>query len=255
VIEFADVSVDLGGTRALDHVSFAVAPGEWVSLIGPNGAGKTTALRALCGLAPYAGSIVVAGCEVRELGRRRLARIAALVPQLPERPPELTVAEYVLLGRTPHLGYLAVEGPADRAAAARALARLELGRFAERPLGSLSGGELQRAVLARAVAQEAELLLLDEPTSALDLGRQQQALELVHELRSDGLTILSTLHDLTLAGQYADRLVLLDGGAVVADGPAAEVLSAATVGAHYGASVRVLEEDGRIFVLPRRPVE
>jgi len=255
MIRLAGVSVTLGATCALEGVSLEVEAGEWVALIGPNGAGKTTALRALAGLARYDGTIEIDGREVRAFGRRRLARHVALVPQLPERPPELTVAEYVLLGRTPHLGYFAVEGPADRAAAARALARLELGRFADRPLGSLSGGELQRAVLARALAQHAELLLLDEPTSALDLGRQQQALELVHELRSDGLTILSTLHDLTLAGQYADRLVLLDGGAVVADGPAAEVLSAATVGAHYGASVRVLEEDGRIFVLPRRPVQ
>src|SRR5439155_1496610 len=126
--------------------------------------------------------------------------------QIPETPPELTVAEYVLLGRTPYLGYFGAEGRADRLAAERALERLELRPFAERHLGSLSGGELQRAVLARAVAQEAPILLLDEPTTALDLGRQQQALELVHSLRDDGLTIVSTMHDLTLAGQYADRL-------------------------------------------------
>jgi iron complex transport system ATP-binding protein len=119
-------------------------------------------------------------------------------------------------------------------------------------LGSLSGGELQRAVLARALAQEAEILLLDEPTSALDLGRQQQALELVHSLRDDGLTILSTMHDLTLAGQYADRLVLLDRGRIVAEGPAGDVLSAENIAAFYGASVRVVAEDGHVFVLPVR---
>jgi iron complex transport system ATP-binding protein len=252
VIELAGVSVTLGTTRALDGVGFAVAGGEWVALIRPNGAGKTTALRAIGGLVPYDGSIRVGDGEVRSLGRRRLARLAALVPQLPERPPELTVGEYVLLGRTPHLGYLAAERAADRAAAARAIARLELTRFADRLLGSLSGGELQRAVLARALAQEAEVLLLDEPTSALDLGRQQQALELVHELRGDGLTILATLHDLTLAGQYADRLVLLDRGAVVAEGAPADVLSAANVASYYGASVRILEDAGHVFVLPHR---
>jgi iron complex transport system ATP-binding protein len=223
-----------------------------VALIGPNGAGKTTALRAICGLVSYDGAIVVDGHEVRGLGRRRLARLAALVPQLPERPPELTVAEYVLLGRTPHLGYLAAESAADRAAAARALARLELAPLAGRLLHSLSGGELQRAVLARAVAQEADVLLLDEPTSALDLGRQQQALELVHALREDGLTILSTMHDLTLAGQYSDRLVLLDRGRVVAAGAADDVLSEENIAAFYGASVRIVADGGHVFVLPVR---
>jgi iron complex transport system ATP-binding protein len=252
MIELARVSVTLGATEALDDVSFTVERGEWVSLIGPNGAGKTTVLRALGGLVPYRGSIALDGQEARELGRRARARRSALVPQLPERPPELTVAEYVLLGRTPHLGYLAGEGPADRAAAARAIERLELERFAPRLLGSLSGGELQRAVLARALAQEAPLLLLDEPTSALDLGRQQQALELVHGLRGDGLTIVSAMHDLTLAGQFADRLVLLDEGSVVADGPPRNVLSPASLAAIYGARVRVLEEDGELYVLPRR---
>ena len=252
MIELRDVSVMLGRTRALRGASFAVAPGEWVALIGPNGAGKTTALRAVCGLVPYEGAIEVDGVEARTLGRRRLARTVALVPQLPERPPDLTVAEYVLLGRTPHLGYFAAESGADRTAAARALARLELLPLRERLLGSLSGGELQRAVLARALAQEADVLLLDEPTSALDLGRQQQALELVHALRGDGLTILSTMHDLTMAGQYADRLVLLDEGAVVADGAAEDVLSSESIAAYYGARVRVLADGGRVFVLPVR---
>ena len=252
MIGFEDVSVTLGATRALDGVSFSVGRGEWVALIGPNGAGKTTALRAICGLVDYDGTIEVDDREARTLGRRRLARLAAFVPQLPERPPELTVAEYVLIGRTPHLGYLGAESARDRAAAARALARLELASLAGRLLQSLSGGELQRAVLARAVAQEAEILLLDEPTSALDLGRQQQALELVHTLREDGLTILSTMHDLTLAGQYADRLVLLDRGSVVAEGLAGDVLSPENIAAFYGASVRVVEENGHVFVLPVR---
>jgi iron complex transport system ATP-binding protein len=252
VIRFTDVSVTLGATRALDGVSLEIPAGQWVALVGPNGAGKTTALRALAGLVRYAGSIEIDGRDVRTFGRRRMARHVALVPQLPERPPELTVAEYVLLGRTPHLGYLAVEAAEDRAAVASALERLELVRVADRPIGSLSGGELQRAVLARALAQEAAILLLDEPTSALDLGRQQQALELVAGLHADGLTVVSTMHDLTLAGQYAERLVLLDRGGVIADGPAASVLSPANLAAFYGANVRVLEEGGHVFVLPVR---
>jgi iron complex transport system ATP-binding protein len=252
MIDVDDLHVDLGGAPILRGLSFAVARGEWVGLLGPNGAGKTTALRALAGLVPYRGTIRIDGNEARGAGRRRLARSIALVPQLPERPPELTVAEYVLLGRTPHLGYFASEGSDDRAAAARALARLELDSFAQRALGSLSGGELQRAVLARALAQEAAILLLDEPTSALDLGRQQQALELVLSLREDGLTIVSAMHDLTLAGQYADRLVLVDQGVVVAEGAASDVLSPKNIAAYYGATVRVVEDEGHVFVLPFR---
>jgi iron complex transport system ATP-binding protein len=252
VIEVHDVSVRLGATDALRGISFTVERGSWVSLIGPNGAGKTTAIRALCGLVPYDGEVLVDGVEARTRGRRGLARLCAFVPQTPETPPELTVAEYVLLGRTPHLGYFGVEGDTDRLAAERALERLELLDFTQRPLGSLSGGELQRVVLARALAQEAPVLLLDEPTTALDLGRQQQVLELVDALRGDDLTVVSTMHDLTLAGQYADRLVLLDRGTVVAEGTASDVLSVPNVASYYGASVRVVEDEGRVFVLPLR---
>jgi iron complex transport system ATP-binding protein len=252
MIELHNVSVRLGATDALRNLSLAVEAGEWVALIGPNGAGKTTALRALCGLVAYSGDVVIDDVDIKSLGRRRLARCAAFVPQLPETPPELTVAEYVLLGRTPYLGYFGSETRVDRVAAERALERLELREFAGRLLGSLSGGELQRAVLARALAQEAPILLLDEPTSALDLGRQQQALELVHALRDDGLTIVTTMHDLTLAGQYADRLVLLDRGEVVAEGAPAEVLSTLNVASYYGANVRVVHDEGGVFVLPLR---
>jgi iron complex transport system ATP-binding protein len=190
---------------------------------------------------------------IQELSRREVSKLIALVPQKPETPPELTVGEYVLLGRTPHIAYLATESRDDRIAAERAIARLGLQAFVDRPLGSLSGGELQRAVLARALAQEAPVLLLDEPTSALDLGRQQQALELVDELRRDhALTVVSAMHDVSLAGQYADRLLLLDGGDIVADGTAHEVLSEERISQLYGANVRIVRENGSVFVLPKR---
>jgi cobalamin transport system ATP-binding protein len=254
VIELRELSVRFGDVAALCGLSLRVETGSWVALIGPNGAGKTSALRALAGLVPFAGEIAIDGRDARRLGRRELARRLAFVPQKPATPAELTVAEYALLGRTPYISAFGSERRADRQAAARALRRLELERFAERSLGSLSGGELQRAVLARALAQEASVLLLDEPTTALDLGRQQLVLELVDSLRGDGLTVVSTMHDLTLAGQYADRLVLLDQGSVAAEGTATEVLSAPNVAAHYGASVRVVRENGSVFVLPlRRP--
>jgi len=252
MIELRDLTVRFGGHEAVRHASFAAEAGDWVVLIGPNGAGKTSVLRAMCGLLPFDGEILVDGRDVRSLSRRELARIVAFVPQTPETPHELTVAEYVLLGRTPHIGYFAAEGSADRRAAASALERLELSPFAERPLGSLSGGELQRVVLARALTQEAPILLLDEPTTALDLGRQQQALELIDSLRTDGLTVVSTMHDLTLAGQYAARLLLLDRGVVVAEGTPEEVLSVANLSAHYDARVRVVQDEDGIFVLPLR---
>jgi iron complex transport system ATP-binding protein len=252
MIEARELWVRFGPVAAVRGLSFRAESGGWTALIGPNGAGKTSALRALAGLAAYEGEVLLEGQDVRGLGRRAVARLVAFVPQKPETPPALTVAEYVLLGRTPHIPYLGGESRHDREAAACALRRLELERFAERPLGSLSGGELQRAVLARALAQEAPVLLLDEPTTALDLGRQQLVLELVDALRGDGLTVVTTMHDLTLAGQYAERLILLDEGSVVADGTAADVLSAPNVAAHYGASVRVVEDEAGVFVLPVR---
>jgi iron complex transport system ATP-binding protein len=252
MIEVRDVTVRFGTVDAVSDVSLTVESGEWIALIGPNGAGKTSMLRAMCRLVAFRGEIELDGQSVRRLSRRELARVIAFVPQTPVTPHELTVAEYVLLGRTPYLAYLGDETRTDRLAAQRALDRLELLSFADRPLGSLSGGELQRAVLARALAQEAPILMLDEPTTALDLGRQQQALELIDSLRSDGLTVVSTLHDLTLAGQYADRLVLLDRGAVVAEGVPEDVLSVENLESYYDASVRVVREEGRVFVLPLR---
>jgi iron complex transport system ATP-binding protein len=253
VIETRDLWVRFGPVGAVCGLSLRAEAGGWTALIGPNGAGKTSALRALAGLAAYEGEVLIDGQDARRLGRRAVARLVAFVPQKPETPAALTVAEYVLLGRTPHIAYLGGEGRRDREAAARALRRLELEHFAERRLGSLSGGELQRAVLARALAQEAPVLLLDEPTTALDLGRQQLVLELVDALRRDGLTVVTTMHDLTLAGQYAERLVLLNEGSVVAEGTATEVLSAPNVAAHYAANVRIVEDErGGVFVLPVR---
>jgi iron complex transport system ATP-binding protein len=252
-VEVRDVSVRLGEATLVQRVSFTVEAGEWVALIGPNGAGKTTILRALAGLVPFSGSILLGGDAVASSTRRQVARRVALVSQISEMPAELTVAEYVLLGRTPHIGHLSNEGRADRLGAERAIAQLSLRPFAERTLGALSGGERQRVILARALAQETSILLLDEPTSALDLGHQQQALELVDAVRrKEGLTVISAMHDLSLAGQYADRLLLLDRGQVVAAGAASEVLREERIAAYYGANVRVIRENGRVFVLPHR---
>ena len=253
MIELASLGVRLGGVEIVDGVDATVAAGEWVTLIGPNGAGKTTLLRAVAALVPYTGSARVGGDEVSSLPRRELARRLALVPQSPLLPPAMRVSEYVLLGRTPYLGAFGYESRHDHDAARRALDQLDLGTFANRALATLSGGEQQRVVLARALAQEASLLVLDEPTTSLDVGRQQQVLELVAALRERrGLTVLSAMHDLTLAAQYADSLMLLSGGRLVAAGPPSEIVTEELVAEHYRADVRVFGEGRSIAVVPMR---
>jgi iron complex transport system ATP-binding protein len=254
MIRVVEASVAYDGARVVAGVSAEIATGAWVGLIGPNGAGKSSLLRAVAGLVPHSGTILLDGSPVASLGRRRLARRIAYLPQRPQVPASMTVADYVLLGRTPYVRYLGTEGPGDLEVTAAVLDRLELSALAERPLGSLSGGELQRALLGRALAQEAPVLLLDEPTTGLDVGHQQQVLELVDGLRAERrLTVLSAMHDLTLAGQFADRLILLGEGRVVAEGTPREVLTHDLIARHYGADVRVVRGDWGLVVAPARP--
>jgi iron complex transport system ATP-binding protein len=177
------------------------------------------------------------------------------VAQQPIMPPDISVREYALLGRTPYLGYLGNPGRGDREIADGVLERLELAELARRRLGTLSGGERQRVALARALAQQPRVLLLDEPTSALDLGHRQQVLELIDRLRlDDGLTVVSTLHDLIAAAQYAERLVLLDRGRAVAAGTPGEVLSVSRIQEVYRALVSVTPDtSGKPVPTPVRP--
>jgi iron complex transport system ATP-binding protein len=253
MIELDRVSVSFGRSRVLADVTATFTKGEWGALVGPNGAGKTTLLRAIAGLVDWGGDISLDGDDTRRLGRRELARRVALVPQSPLMPPAMTVREYVALGRTPHISYFGAESRRDLEAAETAMERLELVELAERPLGELSGGEQQRAVLARALVQEAPVLLLDEPTSALDIGHQQQALDLLDTLRGEvGLTVVAAMHDLTLASQYAEHALLLDAGRVVAEGRPRDVLTEDLLARHYAASVQVLEHAGGIAVVPVR---
>ena len=254
-VELRGVTVDLGGRPVLSDLDLAIAGGARLGLIGPNGSGKTTLLRAVAGLVPFRGQVRIGDAAPGSLSRRELARRIALVPQSPAVPAGMTVGDYALLGRTPYIPYLGTETRRDLEIVAQVLDHLDLGAFAGRALDSLSGGERQRAVLARALAQQAPVLLLDEPTTGLDVGHQQQVLELVDSLRRDlALTVVSAMHDLTLAGQFADQLVLLDGGRVAASGPARAVLTEAVIGRHYHASVRVLEDPGGgVVVVPVRP--
>ena len=253
-ISFECLNVRYGGEQAVYALTDQVRPGEWLCLIGPNGAGKSSVLRAVAGLVPYRGTILVDGTPLAARSPRRRAALVAYVPQSPMMPDDMTGFEYVLLGRNPYVSYFGSETRHDRAQVADVLERLDLHQFADRRLGTLSGGERQRLVIARAVAQEAPILLLDEPTSALDIGHQQQALELVDRLRQEhGLTVVSAMHDLTLAGLYADRLSLLHRGHVVSSGTAAHVLRPETLSEFYGVSVSGHHEpDGTVVVVPRR---
>ena len=252
-LRLAGIEVDYGDGPALAGFDLQVEPGEWVALLGPNGAGKSTALGVMTGLVTHTGTVTIAGQDPGTWNPRSWARSVALVPQRPIIPAGLTVSDYVLLGRTAHMPRFGVEDATDLAVADDALTRLDLHQFATRDVLNLSGGELQRVVLARALVQQAPLMLLDEPTAALDVGHGQQVLELVDELRREqGLTIVSAMHDLTLAGQYADRLVMLAGGRVVAEGRPADVLTADTISTHYDARVRILRDGGGIVVAPVR---
>ncbi len=252
-VKIRDVGVDLDGNEIVRGVDLSVASGEWVTVIGPNGAGKSTLLRAIAGLVRFRGGIELFGQASEALSRRQRARLVAMVPQDPAVPPGMVVLDYVLLGRTPYIPPLGRESAADLVAVDEALVRLDLTRFAGRRLESLSGGERQRVFLARALAQGATLLLLDEPTTALDIGHQQEVLELVDRLRRDGrLTVLATMHDLSIAGEFADRMVLLANGRVVAAGPPREVLTERLLAEHYRARVRVIEGDHGPLVVPVR---
>ncbi|WP_214109332.1 ABC transporter ATP-binding protein [Acrocarpospora catenulata] len=243
------LGVRLDGRTVLAEVGLTVPGGSWLGIVGPNGAGKSTLLKAMLGLLPHTGEVLVGGRSVRRLRPRERARLIAYAPQAPSLPTDMTVGEYALLGRTPYIAYLGRESRTDREVTGSVLARLDLDGFADRPLGHLSGGERQRVVLARALAQQAPILILDEPTTALDLGHQQQALDLLDRLRlTDGLTVLTTLHDLSLAGQYADSLLLLADGRAVAAGTPGQVLTEELITRHFGARVRVSGGPGRPVV-------
>jgi iron complex transport system ATP-binding protein len=252
-VEVIGMSASYGRTRVLDNVRLTVEPGGWLAVIGPNGSGKSTLLRSILGFHAHDGLVRVDGAPPYGMPRRERARQLAYSPQRPVLPEAVSTRDYVALGRTPHRALLAPPRAVDRQVVEDVMERLGLDGMADRLLRTLSGGEQQRAVLARALAQQPRVLLLDEPTAALDLGHAQQVLDLVDRLRrQDGLTVLSSLHDLTLAGQYADRLALLSGGRVAVEGSPADVLTAAALQTHYGARAQVVTGPSGPVVLPIR---
>jgi len=240
MLEVRGLRVAYGDRVVLAGVDLTVRPGELVGLIGPNAAGKSTLLRAVAGTGPYSGEVLVCGQDQRRLSRRELARLVAVVPQSPTLPPLFTVAEVVMLGRTPYLNWLGWERPEDWAAVGRALGLTGLTELAHRPVGQLSGGERQRVVIARALAQEPRILLLDEPLNNLDIAHQVKIIRLVRRLaREEGLAVVLTAHDLSLVAQAADRVVLLNRGRIAAEGTPAEVVRRELLRQVYGTDVAV----------------
>lgn len=240
MIAVDDVSVTLGDSAVLEDVSVTVADGEFVGLVGPNGAGKTTFLQTVNGLVePDSGRVRIDGRTVGQCATKELGRLVATVPQDTTLAFDFPVRDVVEMGRTPHRSRFATATAEDREAVERALDRTDTARFADRPVGELSGGERQRVVLARALAQDAPVLLLDEPTANLDIGHQARVLDIVSALAAEGRTVVAAVHDLDLAARYCDRLVLLDDGREVASGVPEAVLTADRVGRVFDTTVSV----------------
>jgi iron complex transport system ATP-binding protein len=240
-LETHDVEFSYSAAPVLRGVSLALDDGGLVALVGPNGSGKTTLLRVLSGLLrPQRGQVLLDGQPLDRLPRREIARRVAVVPQEIAVPYSFSAREIVLLGRTPYIHALAGPVRADHEAVTRALQQTGTLGMAGRAFSQLSGGERQRVVVAMALAQEPSILLLDEPIVHLDLNYQMEVMELVTRLnRAHGLTILATLHDLNLAAQYFQRMILLKDGCVLADGAPTQVITAARIRQAYGAEVSV----------------
>jgi iron complex transport system ATP-binding protein len=239
LLSLRDLRVRLGGRRAIDGVSLEIAPGAVTGLIGPNGAGKSTLLRAALGLLPAEGERLLGGEPLPRLSAGERARRAAYLPQEREIGWPVTVETLVALGRAPHRRPVAPLAEADRAAIRAAMARMDIARFADRPATELSGGERARVLIARALAQDAPLLLADEPTAGLDPAHQIALMETLAALAREGRGVLASLHDLGLAARWCDRLVLLHEGRVAADGPPRTVLTPGRLAEVYGVRAHI----------------
>jgi iron complex transport system ATP-binding protein len=253
-VDVAGLTVKAGTKDLISNVTLAVDAGTWCTVVGPNGAGKTTLVEAIAGLRKASqGTVAISGHALADMHERERAQRVALVPQHPVIPSGMSVEDYVSLGRVAYHGLFRPPGANDRAVVASVLERLSLVDFRERDVMTLSGGERQRMVLARALVQSTSVIVLDEPITGLDMRHQMDMLELLKsEIAQCGLTVVATLHDLTLAGQFADRLVLLDRGHVVLDGAAGDVIRSDELADCYGMKLRVVDVDGADVVVPVR---
>jgi iron complex transport system ATP-binding protein len=235
-LEIQNISLSYNHSLVLSGLSLEVTPGEMLGIIGPNGCGKTTVIKALSRvMETRSGRIMLDDREINTLSRIQVARLIGVVPQSPAVPETFTVAEIVLLGRTPHLGLLRHESPRDLKIAAWAMERTGVSIFSGRRMSELSGGERQRVTIARVLAQEPQAILLDEPTANLDINHQTAIMDLIKDLcRENNLAVLIALHDLNLASQYCDRLAMLRGGRLFAEGTPQETMTAENIRAVYG---------------------
>ena len=236
-LEMQNVTLAYGHQVVVKDITLHMKPGEMMGLVGPNGCGKTTIIKALSRvISPYSGRILVNGRDISGIPRRDLACLLGVVPQIPLLPSAFTAFEVVLMGRNPHLGLFQYEGAKDMAIAWRAMGETSTQHLAHRRISELSGGEIQGVVIARVLTQETEAILLDEPTANLDIGRQVEILDLIKSLcRENSLTVVAALHDLNLAAQYCDRLVLINNGQIHAEGTPGEVINIANIRQVYGA--------------------
>jgi iron complex transport system ATP-binding protein len=218
MIEIKNLSVRYGDFYALNQIDLDIPRGTWTCLVGPNGAGKTTFLKTLLGNKAYDGSITIDGLEVY-----KNLRNVAFVPQRPEIPAGMDVAEYVMLGRARLDGW-GRESRTSRRLVQQILEQMQLSGMRHQLVTQLSGGEMQRVLIARALVQEPELMILDEPTSALDLHHQISTLDHIEGMQKSGVTVVSTMHDITLGAMYAERIVIMQHGKVLLDGPANQVI-------------------------------
>ncbi|MGE0715456.1 MAG: ABC transporter ATP-binding protein [Alphaproteobacteria bacterium] len=251
-LSLAGVGVHLDGRGVVDGVTLDVAKGALVALVGPNGAGKTTLLRAVAGILPHVGRVLVAGRDAATLTPAMRARAVAYLPQQRDIAWRLSARDVVALGRLPHRP--AGRGPseADRAAVERALRDVDAATLADRPATRLSGGERARVLLARALAQEAPLLLVDEPTAALDPFHQLHVMALLRARADEGASVVAVLHDLASAARFAHSVVLMDRGRVVASGPPATVLTVDHLARTYRVHPLAGRHEGERWILPWR---
>jgi iron complex transport system ATP-binding protein len=234
----------------LHSLSLDIPPGSVTAILGPNGTGKTTLLHVILGLlAPQAGTISIDGNRQSSYTRRQMSRLIGLVPQSEYIPFEFSVLEFVLMGRAPYLGPFDMPSERDRQVALNALQIIGLDHLADRPTPSLSGGERQLAMVARALAQKPRVLLLDEPTSHLDLSNRDRILNVLKRLVKDGVTVIFTTHDPNLAAAMADHIVMMRKGAILAAGPTATTLTSENLGKTYGIPVQVVQFEGRPFIV------
>ncbi len=257
LLEVNNLSAGYGERRVLEGVSLSLAAGEVLALIGPNGSGKSTLIRAISGTADiFGGEVMLSGRRMLAMSAGERARQLAVVPQARNLPAAYSVRETVLLGRTPHLGWLGLTSDADEELARQAMLRTETLDLAGRRIGELSGGEQQRVLLARALAQAAPLLLLDEPTAHLDLKYQVTLLDLVKQLaHRDGYGVLVALHDLNLAARAADQVAVIVHGRLAASGTPAEVLKPELLSQVYHIPLKVIPNgsDGPGWIFPEGP--